>query len=197
MLVLDQWYLFLDLQTVTLSLHEWFLPKIWYLLQKSHKEKNLIEKCREQSADNLVRPPLLTVSWHFGQTPPLFTTKNSVEKCFSHQFFLTRITFRDIFQWDFFLRVIFAINIIFLVKIIHLMTKWQFVGLKRGITGLKQAWYASTIKFLDCQLTLGPDPPADTMMTLWLRPPLWASADIWMTPKRVSALEYNAFSTFF
>ena len=56
----------------------------------------------------------------------------------------------------------------FLVKIIHLMTKWQFVGLKSGITGLKQAWYASTIKFLDCQLTLGltpwwhfgPDPPS-------------------------------------
>ena len=47
MLVLDQWYLFLDLQTVTLSLDEWFLPKIWYLLQKSHEEKNLIEKCRE------------------------------------------------------------------------------------------------------------------------------------------------------
>ena len=39
MLVLDQWYLFLDLQTVTLSLDEWFLPKIWYLLQKSHEEK--------------------------------------------------------------------------------------------------------------------------------------------------------------
>ena len=97
--------------------------------------------------------------------PPLFATKNSVEKCFSHQFFLTRITFRDIFQWDFFLCVIFAINIIFLVKIIHLMTKWQFVGLKRGITGLKQAWYASTIKFLDCQLTLGPDPPP--LLTPW------------------------------
>ena len=72
---------------------------------------------------------------------------------------LTWITFRKFFQLDFFLLVIFAINIIFLVKIIHLMTKWQFVGLKRGITGLKQAWYASTIKFLDCQLTLGPDPP--------------------------------------
>ena len=43
MLVLDQWYLFLDLQTVTLSLDEWFLPKIWYLLQKSPEEKNLIE----------------------------------------------------------------------------------------------------------------------------------------------------------
>ena len=29
---------------------------------------------------------------------PLFATKNNVEKCFSHQFFLKRITFRDIFQ---------------------------------------------------------------------------------------------------
>ena len=87
--------------------------------------------------------------------------------------FLTRITFRDIFQRDFFLRVIFAINIIFLVKIIHLMTKWQFVGLKRGITGLKQAWYASTIKFLDCQLTLGPDLPIPRLTPRWelrLRP---------------------------
>ena len=43
MLVLDQWYLFLDIKTVTLSLDELFLPKIWYLFQKSHKEKNSLK----------------------------------------------------------------------------------------------------------------------------------------------------------
>ena len=73
---------------------------------------------------------------------PIFFNANHISRHFSIRFFL---------------RVIFAINIIFLVKIIHMMTKWQFVGLKRGITGLKQACYASTINFLDCQLTLGPD----------------------------------------
>ena len=46
MLVLDQWYLFLDLQTVPLSLDEQSFFKYTFFLLKSHKEKN-IEKCRE------------------------------------------------------------------------------------------------------------------------------------------------------
>ena len=99
-------------------------------------------------------------------TPPLFCYyKYCREMLFAPLFFM-RITFRDIFRWGFFLCVIFAKNIIFLVKIKHLKTKWQFVGIKRCFTGLKYAWYASTIVFLHCQLTLGPDPY--TMMTLWL-----------------------------
>ena len=93
-----------------------------------------------QSADTLVRPPhpLLTVSWHFGQTAPSLRLRIVSKKAFRTIFF-TRNTFCDIFQWDSFLCMIFAINIIFLVKIIHLMTKWPFLGLKRGINGLKQA----------------------------------------------------------
>ena len=44
--ILDQWYLFLDLQTVPLSLDEQSFFKYTFFLLKSHKEKN-IEKCRE------------------------------------------------------------------------------------------------------------------------------------------------------
>ena len=72
-----------------------------------------------QSADTLVRPSLLTASWQFGQTPPadsqltfwtdtpFFATKNSVEKCFSHQFFQRETHFATFFQLDFYRCVIF------------------------------------------------------------------------------------------